>query len=154
MQHLVKNLHDISRFDSDIRELLTRLGQQWLQKRVPLDFAVLLGNEYLEAVLPFFHSNVGATLALKLEVSLAYLYKEAMHFLLLPMVIDRNLRESALEFYTTLAEELEWSQDDLEKRMVEIDSEILATGTYTQTTEEITMGCRLGWRNSAKCIGR
>ena len=27
-------------------------------------------------------------------------------------------------------------------------------GTYTQTTEEVTHGMRVGWRNSAKCIGR
>ena len=39
-------------------------------------------------------------------------------------------------------------------RLDAIRSEIAATGTYTHTTDELTFGARLAWRNSNRCIGR
>ena len=46
----------------------------------------------------------------------------------------------------------EQNQSDtwLEKRLKEIEG----TGEYTPTTEELTFGARVAWRNSNKCIGR
>lgn len=154
MQNLIKNLEEIREHDSDLRQLLARQGEVWLHKMVPFDFVALLGNEYLDAVKPFFHDQVGPSLAIKLEKSLAYLYREAMHFIMQPLVIDRNLRNKASAFYEDLATELSWSNQVLQKRMVEVNLEIHATGTYTQTTQEIETGARLAWRNSGKCIGR
>ena len=39
-------------------------------------------------------------------------------------------------------------------RLAWIRAEIGATGTYQQTTGELTFGARVAWRNSARCIGR
>jgi nitric-oxide synthase, bacterial len=35
-----------------------------------------------------------------------------------------------------------------------VRAEIELTGTYQHTTEELTFGARVAWRNSARCIGR
>lgn len=42
----------------------------------------------------------------------------------------------------------------LDVRLREVFAELDATGTYTHTTEELTYGARVAWRNSARCIGR
>jgi nitric-oxide synthase, bacterial len=42
----------------------------------------------------------------------------------------------------------------IENRLAWVRAEIEATGTYRQTTSELTFGARVAWRNSARCIGR
>lgn len=42
----------------------------------------------------------------------------------------------------------------LAKRWREVRAEIDLTGTYTHTSEELTWGARVAWRNHARCIGR
>ena len=154
MEHILRNLHNIRTHDSDIRNFLVKQGELWLEKQVPFDFTALLGNLYLDTVHPYLYQKTDTALAMKLEVALAYLYKEAMYFIMHPLVVDKNLRDAVSEFYNEVASELEWSKGILRKRMVEINLEIIATGTYTQTSQEIEIGARLAWRNSAKCIGR
>src|SRR5258707_5185161 len=44
--------------------------------------------------------------------------------------------------------------DTLPDRMAEIEAEIRHTGTYQQTSAELTYGARVAWRNNARCIGR
>ena len=44
--------------------------------------------------------------------------------------------------------------DAFELRWHAVAASIAATGTYTQTYEELAFGARLAWRNSARCIGR
>jgi nitric-oxide synthase len=39
-------------------------------------------------------------------------------------------------------------------RIEEIRAEVASTGTYTHTTDELTFGARVAWRNSNRCIGR
>lgn len=39
-------------------------------------------------------------------------------------------------------------------RIETVRQEIRATGTYRHTTEELTFGARVAWRNSNRCIGR
>lgn len=70
-----------------------------------------------------------------------------------PEYDEGELRERARRFVTQCYEELEreWV---IESRLAEIDREIAATGTYTHTTEELTHGARMAWRNSNRCIGR
>ncbi len=42
----------------------------------------------------------------------------------------------------------------VEARLAEVHAEIAATGTYRHTTDELTFGARVAWRNSSRCIGR
>jgi nitric-oxide synthase len=39
-------------------------------------------------------------------------------------------------------------------RIAAVGREIERTGTYRHTTEELTFGARVAWRNNARCIGR
>ncbi len=39
-------------------------------------------------------------------------------------------------------------------RVETVLASVRATGTYTQTIEELTVGARLAWRNSVHCLGR
>ena len=134
--------------------MLEEQGKSLLEKQIPFDFVALLGNEFLDATQPYLYNKAGSDLGESLEMAFAYMYKEAMHFILTPLLIDRNLRIASSKFYKDVASELGWSNQTLHKRMVEINAEILSTGTYTQTSEEIEVGARLAWRNSSKCIGR
>lgn len=58
-----------------------------------------------------------------------------------------NLYEQARQFI----EQLEYIEAS---RLHEIREEIKRSGTYTLTTEELTAGAKIAWRNSNRCIGR
>lgn len=40
------------------------------------------------------------------------------------------------------------------ERWNEVLAEIATTGTYRHTAQELNLGCRLAWRNHARCLGR
>ena len=42
----------------------------------------------------------------------------------------------------------------LEKRLDQVQAEILQTGTYRLTEKELSYGAKLAWRNSNRCMGR
>ena len=46
------------------------------------------------------------------------------------------------------------SDEWLAERLARAAGEMRRTGTYTQTYDEIAVGARVAWRNSARCIGR
>ncbi len=71
-----------------------------------------------------------------------------------PAVREGRLKGKAAQFLDMVADEQQWESSSKAKRWREIEREIHATGTYTQTYEELTYGVRVAWRNSAKCIGR
>src|SRR3954447_15805555 len=39
-------------------------------------------------------------------------------------------------------------------RVADVMAEITATGTYTHTTDELTVGAKLAWYNHTRCIGK
>ncbi|WP_114166926.1 nitric oxide synthase oxygenase [Exiguobacterium sp. TNDT2] len=55
--------------------------------------------------------------------------------------------EAARHFFSQL-------EGDYTDRLEAIAVELERTGTYTLTTEELTAGAKLAWRNSNRCIGR
>jgi nitric-oxide synthase len=63
------------------------------------------------------------------------------------------LLEKAHGFLTTAYRELEKTEMLLE-RLEAIEQEISLSGTWSPTTEELTHGARMAWRNSNRCIGR
>lgn len=48
----------------------------------------------------------------------------------------------------------EAGREGLDARLAAVEDEIMRTGTYTQTPDELTHGARVAWRNSNRCIGR
>ena len=77
-----------------------------------------------------------------------------MQFVLQPILINHNLCLEACRFYDDVAKELDWSLQVKQRRLFEVQTETFASGTYTHTKEELQVGARLAWRNSAKCVGR
>lgn len=59
-------------------------------------------------------------------------------------------RKEAIEFLTLYMNENALPQNWLSNRL----DEITQTGEYIPTTEELTFGARVAWRNSNRCIGR
>lgn len=62
--------------------------------------------------------------------------------------------EKAIAFIKQVGKELNWEPSTTKLRVEAITKEIALTGTYVHTTEELTYGARLAWRNSNRCIGR
>ncbi|MDT0693926.1 MULTISPECIES: nitric oxide synthase oxygenase [Staphylococcus] len=62
--------------------------------------------------------------------------------------------KEAISFITQYYEETNQQPHQLEHRLNEVKQEIKEKGFYRHTTEELTYGARLAWRNSNRCIGR
>ncbi|SOD94729.1 nitric oxide synthase oxygenase [Spirosoma fluviale] len=71
-----------------------------------------------------------------------------------PMINQQRILTQAKEYIDQISAELTWDTVDYERRWEEIKREILATGSYTHTYEELAYGAQLAWRNASKCIGR
>ena len=71
----------------------------------------------------------------------------------IPDYDEETVRKRARSFITRCYTEL-GRERALESRIAEVDREISTTGTYTHTTDELTHGARMAWRNSNRCIGR
>lgn len=63
------------------------------------------------------------------------------------------LLEKAQGFLTTAYRELD-KTEMLSERLEAVEREISLSGTWSPTTEELTHGARMAWRNSNRCIGR
>ena len=63
------------------------------------------------------------------------------------------LLEKAHGFLTTAYRELD-KTEMLSERLDAVEQEISLSGTWSPTTEELTHGARMAWRNSNRCIGR
>jgi nitric-oxide synthase len=61
---------------------------------------------------------------------------------------------AAESFIRQFAAENPESAGDPEQRWREVRRAVESYGTYEQTTEELTFGARVAWRNAARCIGR
>lgn len=66
----------------------------------------------------------------------------------------QGLLEEAAKFIRQCYQELGKSPADINERLSRIESDILQTGTYSHTTEELSHGAKMAWRNSNRCIGR
>lgn len=86
--------------------------------------------------------------------SCSFLFKEALQFVIHPVLVLKNLKKDAAQFFEDVAAELKWPDHVLQKRLYQVFAEISTSGQYVHTAEELEIGCRLAWRNSAKCIGR
>lgn len=70
------------------------------------------------------------------------------------MATQRAVLGEAEAFIRICGEELGWSADRTNDRLLEIRRQIAGSGSYEHTEEELRHGARLAWRNSNRCIGR
>ncbi|RAZ69330.1 nitric oxide synthase oxygenase [Planococcus maitriensis] len=64
------------------------------------------------------------------------------------------LLEEAAHFIETCYLELGKSEQQIRRRVAEIEQEIGSSGSYVHTMEELQHGARMAWRNNNRCIGR
>ncbi|GAA3541786.1 nitric oxide synthase oxygenase [Kribbella ginsengisoli] len=67
---------------------------------------------------------------------------------------EAELVRAAAEEFLTLFYAENPQAGSIGPRMAAVGREIDRTGTYWHTTEELTFGARVAWRNNARCIGR
>ena len=123
-----------ARFMDDVAEALADAG--WPRKRIRLEsFGFGPGRRPLRRI-PQFNTAVEPVLAesFRLRPAASVLH-EAGAFL--------------RQFYFEHG-----AQKAFETRMSEVEAELLATGSYVHTHDELAYGARLAWRNSTRCIGR
>lgn len=137
---------------SHLRKLFREQSAKWIELGLSTETYFLIGKGILDEFEPLFSDSEESDH--RLRNALAFLWKEAMQFILHPVLFQQNLMSEALKFYDDVAKELDWSPQVLKKRMFEVNMELSLTGQYTHTKEELEIGARLAWRNSAKCIGR
>src|SRR4051812_38779590 len=58
------------------------------------------------------------------------------------------------EFYEQYQAYTGMDEDAFRARVAEVVAEIQATGTYTHTTDELTVGAKLAWYHHTRCIGK
>lgn len=64
------------------------------------------------------------------------------------------LLEEAAHFIELCYKELGKEEQEIRRRVKEVQAEIEATGSYDHTMEELVHGARMAWRNNNRCIGR
>jgi nitric oxide synthase oxygenase domain/subunit/sulfite reductase alpha subunit-like flavoprotein/hemoglobin-like flavoprotein len=158
---VVSAASELGSSSGDFRRTLQTLGNLHRAVGVPTYAYALVGENLLECLLPMFereekesqHSGTPVTVK-QLRTAFIFLYNEVMSTVYYPMLKQEKLVKEAADFYRMLQAEFHWTNAELARRMQQVEQEIGATGTYTQTSKELEMGARLAWRNSAKCIGR
>jgi len=158
---LVKSVESIGSWGNRFRSVLDHLGEMHRRLGIPTFSFPIVGGQLLLLLQPHFDEEETLTAeeevpvsAEDLEEAFATLYLEVMSIVYHPMIQEEKLVKDAEEFFNTVAIELKWSPDKLSKRLLEVKLEISNTGTYSHSSEELEIGARLCWRNSAKCIGR
>eukprot|EP00980_Cylindrotheca_fusiformis_P003855 scaffold858_cov123-Cylindrotheca_fusiformis.AAC.31 len=157
----IKNVHAMGAMNTTFRSALEQLAEVHRRMNVPTYSYVLVGATILECFQPKFEQEEAASrdsenpfLASDLRATLAKVYSEIMSLVYYPTLKQEKKIAAARGFYEQVKEELNWSENQLERRLVNIEEEVQRSGTYIQTTEELEVGARLAWRNASKCVGR
>jgi nitric-oxide synthase len=58
------------------------------------------------------------------------------------------------DFFEQYQAYTDMDDDAFRARVAEVAAEIQATGTYTHTTDELTVGAKLAWYNHTRCVGK
>lgn len=153
---MVQHSDEIGSPNSSIRILCTSLGEKWSDLGLSVEALLLLSKEFVRDIsqLQLLRGNGEESDSKELQAAFSFLFRECMQFVLQPILIYQNLWLEACRFYDDVAKELQWSPQVQQRRSFEVQTEIFASGTYTHTKEELEVGARLAWRNSAKCVGR
>lgn len=149
---MVRDAENMTAANSYARVVFQNFGDKWSDLGLSVESFLLLGKEIMAGFMNLI--DVPKETRESLSEALFFLQKRATAFVLQPVLMNQNLKTEASRFYDNVAIELNWSPHFKEKRLFEVHTEISATGTYTHTKEELEIGARLSWRNSAKCIGR
>ena len=136
---------------------MKHLGDVHRELGIPTDAYPMIGMNLIATLKPFSEQFAEMTRGTDMPVTQSELeqafigvYGPTMSFTFYPMLREERTIVKAAEFFEQAADELDWTQAKLSKRMLEVKLEINSTGTYKHTAEEVQLGARLAWRNSTK----
>ena len=132
-----------------LRPELRNLASVHVSQQIPTSAYPLVGAPLMQTIEVF-----GGPVSEEARRGWGILLDRVVRVICEPMHLQERFVAAAQEFLDQIAAELHWPARKYEKRRSEILSEIRATGTYTQTFEELEYGARVAWRNAPKCIGR
>lgn len=151
-RHLIDTVVFLSRAAGSLRGLrgeLRNLAQVHQSNEIPAGDYRKLAEPLLETL-----DRYGVPLSASAKRGWSVLFERVICIVSEPMLVQERLLSAARKFIDQMADELDWPETRLEKRWSAIVHEARATGSYTQTFEELEYGARLAWRNAPKCIGR
>lgn len=155
---MIKSAFEITNEKGPFRSLINHLGKIHLAMGVPSYAYPLLGQSILECLEPYFveeeKQSENGTKASDLRAFFVRLYSEVMSLVYYPMVHQEKLLAEARKFFLEVQELLSWSVVQFQQRMLQVEQDLQATGTYTHTFEELEAGARLAWRHHATFINR
>ncbi len=118
-------------------------------RRIPPDAYPKLAAPLIETIEAF-----RPALSPRARAGWALMLARATQVIAHPAREDFRLLGKAREFLAQMAEECGWPEEALKRRLAGVEHEIVATGTYTHSFEELDFGAKVAWRNAPKCIGR
>jgi len=151
-QHLIAAIAFLARAagrPERLRTDLRSLAAVHQTHQIPLSAYPLLAGPLMRTIETF-----GGPLAPEVRRGWEVLFDRVVRIVAEPMAAQERLVDAAAEFFDLIASENHWTEARRDKRWSEVMTEIRATGTYTQSFEEIEFGARVAWRNAPKCIGR
>ena len=136
------------------------LDRTHLYHAIPPETYKIFGGCFLQVFVPFFEEEVKTRSGSAFPVTMDDLMTEfSLNFLEVTrlispsMVHQQYLLKEAKVLIKTLAKDLEWSQEKLEDRLFNVESELRSL-QYVQQEEEIISGLQLAWRNSSDDANR
>jgi nitric oxide synthase oxygenase domain/subunit/sulfite reductase alpha subunit-like flavoprotein/hemoglobin-like flavoprotein len=151
-RHLIETVVFLSRVATRPRSLrseLRNLASVHQTNQIPSEDYPKLAGPLLDTLGAF-----GKPLNDRMSRGWSVLFSRVIRIISEPMLQQERVIAAAREFIDQLADELSWPATKTEKRWSDITHEIRASGSYTQTFEELEYGAKLAWRNAPKCIGR
>src|SRR4051794_5668350 len=76
------------------------------------------------------------------------------HRLTLLAHAGRPERDEVQDFFEQYREHTGMPLEAWMRRLKEVETELERRGTYTHTTEELTVGAKLAWYHHTRCIGK
>lgn len=147
---MFENPNDSSDPLSYVRCTCNKISQKWNDLSLSTDSFLKLEKEILREVpIKLLECNPSFT------EPFSYIWRDLLKVgILYPITVHQGMKKEAEHFYNEVAAELHWSHEKKEKCLFRVKTEITATGSYTHSSEELEIGAKLAWRNSAKCVGR
>lgn len=133
---------------AEARGLVRELGRAHAARRIPSSVYPALNEHVIDTLERF------APLAPDVRYALQKTMFIVSFLIMQPTVRSEHVEREAAQWIEQMAREQGWPAERLRDRLATVRTSIQLTGSYDHTSEEITYGAQVAWRNSAKCVGR
>ncbi|MCA9698985.1 MAG: nitric oxide synthase oxygenase, partial [Myxococcales bacterium] len=130
------------------RPVFRRLGQVHAARGIPASAYPAVNEHVVDTLDHFIPLGAGVRRSLQKAMFIVSLLTMQQ------AVQAERVEREAERWIRQIAEELRWPDERVQERLATIRASIRLTGTYDHSSEELSYGAQVAWRNSAKCIGR